>query len=295
MTLTQNRDLLTLTASPAVAPQLDLQIGCDRQGQSFVRRQYAAYPFRLSRCFRLDADQPRRAYLYLMNAAPGLFAGDALTLRVRLNDHSQLYLTDQAAMKVHRMPVAGSLAQLTQHISLGAETCLEYIPEPLILYAEAALQQRSHIVLHPTAQLVWSEIIVPGRLARQEWYDFRQYDSRLRVESPDGRRLFSDAMVLTGQTNPFKHQPLFAALPAIATLILVLPGVDLDPLTTRLSSFQPASDQRLEWGYSHLPNCPGLVIRAIADSASTLKAYSHFVRQQSRHLTHQPPLPEVPK
>lgn len=277
------------------SPQLALYIGCDRYFHSFVLHQYAAYPFRLSRCFRLDADHPQRAYLYLMNASPGLLANDRLELTVQLNDHTQLYLTDQAALKVHSMPTKGASAQVIHQIRIGQKACLEYVPEPVILYADAELNQRSHLILDPTGRLFWSEIILPGRLARQEWYHFRHYCNRLQVHAPDGTLLFTDAMVLTGQANPFKDQPLFSSLPAIANLITVLPEVDLTQLTARLSTFQTAPQHCLQAGHSTLPNCNGLLIRAIADSASTLKAYTHFVLAHIRQLTQQPPLPQVPK
>lgn len=289
MIIVKDRDSTTTTR-----PQLELRIGCDRSFQSFVSHQYAAYPFRLSRCFRLDADCPQRAYLYLMNASPGLLANDKIEVTVKLNDHTQLYLTDQAALKVHSMPTSGSSAQVIHRIHIGEKACLEYVPEPVILYADAEFNQRSHLTLHPTGQLFWSEIILPGRLARQERYKFRYYRSRLQVCHLDETPLFTDAMVLAGQTNSFQDRPLFAALPAIANLIAVLPDTDLSRLTALLSS-HPTPAQRLQAGHSRLPNCNGLLIRAIADSTGTLKAYIHFVLSQIRQLTQQSPLPEVPK
>ncbi|MEB3358468.1 MAG: urease accessory protein UreD [Synechococcales bacterium] len=286
----------TQVPHPSIAlPQVELDVRCDRHFQSFVSHQYAAYPFRLSRSFRLEAEHPGRLYLYLMNASPGLFAHDALEIRVCLQEQTQLYLTDQAAMKVHSMPLEGTFAQMAHHIHVGAGSHLEYVPEPIILYPDAEFHQRSHVTLDPTAHLFWSEIILPGRLARQEWYDFRLYRNRLQVYDLSDRLLFTDAMVLTGQENPFKHQPLFAALPAIANIIAILPDTDLAQLTTWLSSTDFAPQQSLQAGHSPLPNCNGVLIRAIADRASTLRAYIRMVLNYIRQLTHQSPLPEVPK
>lgn len=277
------------------SPQLTLTVGCDRNFQSFARHQYAAYPFRLSRCFRFDAEDPRRAYFYLMNASPGVLAQDNLALSIQLNAHSQLYFTDQSALKVHSMPIAGTSAQVTHQVVIRDQAYLEYVPEPIILFPDAELIQQAQVTLHPTARLFWSEMILPGRLARQECYDFRQYRSRLQVHAPDGTLLFCDAMVLTGQGNPFKQEPLFCALPAMGNVVTVLPGVDLDELTALLSTFEVGESQPLQASYSRLPNCNGLLIRAIAESTSNLKAYINFALRQVRQLTHQPPLPEVPK
>ncbi len=284
-----------ITVPKVSSPQLELIVGCDRNLQSFALHQYAAYPFRLSRCFRFDAEASQRAYFYLMNASPGLLANDRIEMKVKLNNHSQLYLTDQSALKVHSMPTPGSCAQVLQQIEVGKNACLEYVPEPIILYADAELTVRSHLTLHPTAQLFWSEMILPGRLARKEWYDFRHYRNRLQVSAPDGTLLFSDAMLLTGQGNPFTHQSLFCSLPVMANVVTVLPEIDLAKLMALLSTFQLVNPQQLQASYSTLPNCNGLLIRATADNTSNLKTYIHFVLNQIRQLTHQPLLPEVPK
>ncbi|XHX79033.1 MAG: hypothetical protein RBJ76_03610 [Stenomitos frigidus ULC029] len=75
----------------AVQNQLSVQIGLDQNHQSFGRRQYATYPFRLSRVLRLDPTDAHRTYLYVMNSSPGLLAGDRFQISIRLSDRTALY------------------------------------------------------------------------------------------------------------------------------------------------------------------------------------------------------------
>jgi len=125
---------------PVSPQQLTLEIGLDQFGRSFVYRQYATYPFRLSRPLRLDPTDANRAYLYIMNSSPGLLAGDRFQIGAKLRDRTSLYLTDQSASKVHLMPL-GQVARIRYDFEIGAGASLEFVPEPLILYRDANLEQ----------------------------------------------------------------------------------------------------------------------------------------------------------
>lgn len=278
----------------AVQNQLAIQIGLDRSHQSFVQRQYATYPFRLSRALRLDPTDAHRVYLYIMNSSPGLLAGDRFQINVRLSDRTALYLTDQSATKVHQMAVE-QRARVHYEVEVGAGSSLEYVPEPIILYRNANLKQTMRITLAPTGSFFLSDIIVPGRLARGECFHFRQYVNRLQVYTPAGDVVFTDAMQLKGQgTHHLATSPLFASRPILASMILVLPEVDLQALGRSLEQFAQAQTN-LTAASSLLPNCHGLLVRVMAASVSIAKAYIHYALTQMRHLNGQPGLPEVPK
>lgn len=274
--------------------QLDLQIGRNRAGRSFVRHQYATYPFRLSRALQLDPLDASRTYLYLMNASPGLLAGDTLQLQVWLDDQTSLYLTDQSATKVHTMPVdRAAHTSYTLHVGAGAN--LELVPEPLILYEDANLEQTMQVTLDPTGRLFLSEMVVPGRLARGECYQFRHYCSRLEVTTPAGVLVVADAMRLAGRANGFARQALFAPLPILANLIVVVPNLDLQQLSQALEDIAKARSPQLRLASSPLPNCHGLLVRAMADSVETMKATIRHVLNSTRRLSGQSALPEIPK
>jgi urease accessory protein len=274
---------------------LYLRIGHDQNGQSFVSRQYATHPFRLSQAFYLDSIRSGRAYLYQMNTSPGVMAGDDLRIGVDLANQTKLHLTDQSATKVHSMPIGGLPSQVSYDITIGENASLEFIPEPLILYADSRLTQTTRITLHPTGQLCWSEIILPGRLAHQEYYQFHSYRSRLRVSSPEGELLFGETMLLEGMNNPLKDSFLFADRSVLATVIVVLPEANLDDFIQRINSGTAGLSPQLLAGNSRLPNCNSLIIRLMSDRVTTLKAYIQTVVNCVREINHQSLFPNLPK
>jgi len=284
---------LTKLSSSVFDRQLTLELGLDRLGRSFVYRQYATYPFRLSRPLRLDPTDPHRTYLYIMNSSPGLLAGDRFQIGVKLRDRTSLYLTDQSATKVHQMPL-GQIARICYDLEISSGACLEFVPEPLILYRDANLEQTIQVAIAPTASLFLSEIMIPGRLARGEYFHFSQYFSRLKVSTTDGDLVFTDAMRLMGKAEHLTKNPTFTSQPILASIILVMPAGDLQSLDRDLDAFAQTQPE-LTAACSPLPNCNGLLVRAMSSNVPILKAYINYALTRMRYLNGQPPLPEIPK
>jgi urease accessory protein len=274
---------------------LELRLQCDRLGQTRVAHQYTTYPLRVSDIFRLDEVESDCAYLYLINTSPGLLAQDSLSLALNLEADTSMYFTDQAATKVHPMPKTETKATANWKITIGAGASLELVPEPVILFAEAAFEQTTQISLHPQAALFCSEILIPGRLARGEYYDFRYYHNCLEIYSHHGELWFRDAIRLVGKDNPFKQHNLFIAEPILANLIMIQPQTDLAKLKRKIANLTAADCQELIVASSLLPKNRGLLIRIMAFKTWRIKKYINYVLNCVRYLSDRPCLPYIPK
>ncbi|MEM8675841.1 MAG: urease accessory protein UreD [Cyanobacteria bacterium P01_G01_bin.67] len=274
---------------------LELKLKTNSSGQTICHHQYTTYPLRLSSVFRLEKVNSNRAYIYLINTSPGLLAGDELNLDLQLAAHTNLYLTDQAATKVHPMPKINTKAVVNYQILIAADASLELVPEPIILYKDSFLEQKTSIKLHSTAQLFFSEIILPGRLAKQEYYDFNYYLNRLRVTDLQDNLLFTDAWRLSGQANKFASNKLFTSLPILGNAIAVVPDIDLKLLTAKLEDNDLKLSQNLEVATTILPNCNGILIRALGNKTMELKSYFTHAINCIRTMTAQSSLPYIAK
>ena len=271
---------------------LELRLKCDRNSQTIVSHEYAAYPLSVSPVFRLDGDfDCHRAYLYVMCTSPGLLAGDEWNISLQLAANTSLYLTEQAATKVHSMPIEGTKATTNYDIEIGEGAALEFVPEPLILFADATLEQTINIKIHPTGRLCLSEIIMPGRLARGEYYQFHNYLNRLQVMSTSGELWFNDAMYLEGKLNPFTDSHLFASSPILGSLFVVLPDANLELLSASVEDLEAVNSLNMTVASSILPHGKGLVIRAIASGTQEMKSYFKYALNCVRSSSEQTPLP----
>lgn len=274
---------------------LELILGCNKLGQTVCQHQYTTYPLRLSPTFRLEGANSYQAYHYSINTSPGLLAGDELKLSLQLTPNTSLYLTDQAATKIHPMPKQGSKATVKYQIVVDAEASLELVPEPIILYADSVLEQEIVVNLHSTARLFLSEIILPGRLAKQEYYDFNCYFNRLQVSDLAGKLLFVDAVRLLGKNNQFKNNRMFSSSPIMGNAIAVLPDIDLELLSARLENLKLSDRNQIEVATTILPSNNGILIRATSHKTIVLKNYFAHTLNCIRAMTARSPLPYIAK
>ena len=274
---------------------LELRLKCDRHRQTVFAQQYTTSPLRLSQIFRLGGAESTRAYVYLMNSSPGLLASDRLNLSLELETNTELYLTDQAATKVHAMPQVQTQAATNWNISVDRGASLELVPEPVILFADSALKQTTHIQLHSQASLFWSEIIVPGRLARGESYAFRSYHNVLEINDHKGKLKFKDATYLEGKNNPWQHNNLFVAQPILANFVIVQPKLDLVLLSQKLENWTDKNSSKLVMATSVLPDDLGLLVRIMAAKTAPIKKYINYALNCMRQISDRPNLPYIPK
>ena len=274
---------------------LELKLKLNQSSQTICQHQYTHYPLRLSSIFRLEGATTNRAYLYQINTSPGLLANDTLNLSLYLTENTNLYLTDQAANKVHPMPEANAKARVTNQIVIENYASLEFIPEPTILYQDSALEQHTNIKLYPHARLFLPEIILPGRLARDEYYDFNYYFNRLKIVDTTEKILCIDAINLLGKDNPFKDNKLFTSMPIMGNAIAILPNVDLNLLIAQIESQLSANFHNIETAMTILPTENGIAIRALANKTNAIKNYFSLVLNCVRQITQQTNLPYIPK
>lgn len=274
---------------------LELKLYQSQSNQTICQHQYTTFPLRLSSLFRLEGADSNRGYVYLINTSPGLLAGDELNLSLKLAPNTSLYLTDQSATKVHPMPEIGKIAKVNYQILLDANASLELFPEPIILYTDSVLEQKTIIKLHPTAKLFLSEIILPGRLAKNEYYDFNYYFNRLQVTDLEAQILFTDAIKLLGKQNQFKHNKLFTSLPIIGNAIAILPDTDLTLLIPKLEGIKSVDGKNIEVAVTILPSNNGILIRALSQKTIELKKYFTSALNCIRAITNQSSVPYIAK
>lgn len=281
----------TLSQDAEVTSQLKVTLQLNNLGKTIVTNQYANFPLCLSRPFYLD--NQNRAYLYLGNTSPGLFPKDNLNFSLDLQENTKVYLTDRAATKVYPTPNFSDLAQVCYQFNLAAGAYLEFVPESLILYQDAALSQITKINLDSSSTLFLSEIILPGRLAKGEFYQFQAYYNRLQVYNLKRDLLFSDGMYLSGKNNNFKDNHLFTIYPVLGNAIAVLPQSLVKLLQTKLEKLELPTN--LLAASSLLPGDYGLLIRVNAQQTALVKRYFRTIINLIRDLTQDTALPYIPK
>jgi len=130
-------------AGPAPRPQLDLAFA-RRFDRTVLDRRLFRWPFALTRTFALDRAPAHMLTVIVQTSSGALHGEDDLRQRLHVGPNAAAHVTTQGASPVHR---ADPGATAREHVAIRVEdgAYLEYMPEPRILFPEAALAQTIEI------------------------------------------------------------------------------------------------------------------------------------------------------
>lgn len=147
-----------------------------RGGRTVIARNYAEPPFRIGRSFDVDG----AAYVILVCSGPGVFAGDALDLSIRVRPGARVILASQSALQVH--PSAASTPAVIRHrYVVEEEGDLQAHWDPVIPFAGARLDQRFELQIDEGSRVYWSDALMSGRVDRAETWAFDCVAHELRL------------------------------------------------------------------------------------------------------------------
>jgi urease accessory protein len=109
-------------------------------------------------------------------------------------------------------------------ITLHAGAVLEYLPEQIIPFAQAAFQQHMTVRLGSGACVMAMEIIAPGRLARGEAFAYRDYDSSVSIEATSGQVLLRERTRLQPGWHCLNGSGLFEGYNYLGTFYAIVEG-----------------------------------------------------------------------
>lgn len=144
-------------------------------GKTRLAHCHATAPLKIAKVFTNDD----AAGVCVMDASPGLLAGDDYALAWRLECGARVDVTTQGFTRAH--PASHHPSRLRQHISVAEGAWLDYHPEPLLLYRDAVLRNEIDIEVAAGGAVLFTEIVGAGRIARDEAFLFQSYESRLRA------------------------------------------------------------------------------------------------------------------
>ncbi|WP_225333233.1 urease accessory protein UreD [Halomicrobium urmianum] len=263
---------------------LELTFASNEGGTKLVR-DYATVPFHVSGTLGHDP-HPDASTVFVQSPTGGVAQGDRHDVDVAVREDAVAHVSTQSSTRVLTMERNYAAADAT--LSVGSGGHLDYVPEPTILHADARYYQNTTVELDRDATAVVADVVVPGRLARGERFEFERYLSRVRAEGPDGL-LFEDATHLTPAESDPRAPGVLGEYEVYGTLFVVDPdgdAVDSDAL------HDAVADREARAGATRLPNDAGVAVRALGDRAETVTDALHAAWDRARRELIDAPAPE---
>lgn len=228
-------------AMPGAPQRVSLAFARDPSGRTFIAQQYAGYPYHICRPFHYADDPAGMATVYLQSCSGGIFQGDCLKASILVQAGAAAHITSQASTIVHSMERGG--ASQVAAIEAEAQTFVEYLPDPLILFPNARVETELSVCAHETATVIVGDAFLTHDPAGGAGA-FESLTSTLAIWNSAGQRLALDRFVVrgdefrqarTGVNGPYRahgtlvalqrRRPVAAVVESLRRAVMDLPGV----------------------------------------------------------------------
>ena len=248
----------------------EIEFGRAPDGRTFVKRQFASYPFHVCRPHSFAGDPEGMVTLYLQSLSGGIYEDERLSLAIAAEPGTRAHVTSQASTIVHSMETgqAGLVVSLDAHEG----SLVEYLPDPLILFPGARLSSTLKVRRHATATVICADAFLAHDPEGGERI-FDCLDSRLEVEDSAGQLLARDRFLLTGE----RHRQRTARKShhnALATVFVLTGSDDPVPILGAVRGALAALPEAYA-GASLLPNHCGLWARILTPDGASLRTAMH--------------------
>jgi urease accessory protein len=249
-----------------------LRLGFEHRGnQTILADLERRSPYMVQRPLYCDAEMPGLAWVFLITTTGCLLQGDRLALDITLGPRAQAHVTTQSATKIHSMEA--NYAAQTQSISLADDAYLEFLPAPVIPHRQARFASDTRICIAPSATLLYSEIVQPGRKHHRpdECFGASVMSMAMSVARPDGSNLFTEKLLIEPQRYAMRQTGVMDSFDVFANVILCTPKDKADRVYERLEADVDLA-RGVAFGACRLPNDAGLIYKILGRETAQVKA-----------------------
>ena len=273
------REMQQYSATPrmgvgAVGKRGYISLGFERDGDRTILRHWERRaPLIVQRALYCDPYWKALPYVYIVSSGGPNVDGDRYEQHFTLSRDAFAHITTGAATKIAQM--RHNHSALRQYITLDEGAYMEYLPEPIIPHRGSRFYSHTHIIIAPTATLLYAEIYLCGRRWSGERFDYDILSVGVQAERSDGQRLFRDKFIVRPHTQNPSVVGVMGEYEVLANVMVLTPK----PMAERIySQCEPRFDETLVAGITSLPNECGLIYRVMGYDSQSVK---HAVREFS--------------
>ncbi len=246
---------------------LQLEMKNDSQKQkTVITKQKTQVPLYVQKALHYDLDYPSMAHLFILSPSGGILQGDRYRMDVELNNNALSHITTQGATRIYKME--SNYATHLVSLKLSNNSYLEFIPEQIIPYKNSRFYQKTLLDIDDSSTAVYSETIVPGRIAMGEMFDFDVCYLKTSGVINDKTR-FRDASLLLPKEQKTQSLAIFDEK-TILTSVYLLTQKPIKQINIMINEML-SNIGEIHGGSSILPNNSGLGIRILGNSSEEQK------------------------
>jgi urease accessory protein len=249
-------------------------------GRTVIREKFSKVPLVVLKSMYLEESLPSMAYIYIMSPSGGILQGDRYRMDMILKNRALLHVTTQGATRIYRMNK--NYATQMINIYVDKDCYAEYIPDQIIPYRDSRFYQKVNLHVHDHGTLVYSEIIVPGRVARGESFQYDICYMKTIARNQHGNIRFIDNIVLEPKRNDLKVIGILDGYEVIGSIYILTRTEYINTISEEIIT--KLRHLNVMGGVSILPNDSGLIVRLLGNIADELRSFAYEVVRIVRRI-----------
>jgi urease accessory protein len=238
------------------------------RGKTVVKEQYSKIPLFTQRALYLEESLPSMAYIYIMSPSGGILQGDRYRMDIVLKNKACAHITTQGATRVYRME--RNYATQIVNVVVDEGCYLEFVPDQIIPFRDSRFYQTVNLKVHENGTMIYSEMIVPGRVASGESFQYDICYMKALAKNQEDTLRFIDIAILEPKKRNLKTLGILGTFDVVGSTY-ILTKTDYvkelkDEINSGLQKFTHFSG-----GASILPYNSGVIVRMLGNVASDLR------------------------
>ena len=264
---------------------LKLTLGFDSQrNKTIITEQLSRVPLYVQKALYYDETIPSMAHVFVLSPSGGVLQGDRYRTDIELKNGAMSHITTQGATRIYKMN--SNYATQMINLNVGKNCYLEFLPEQLIPYKNSRYYQKATFKVDDSATLVYSETIVPGRVAMGELFDYDVCCLKTLCYDDKQEMKFHDNCILEPKKQTMNSLGIFGNRTVLSMMYVVTKKECVEELYEIINQIFKDNDEIIG-GASILPNNSGLSVRILSNSSEvnkiTVYNIAQIIRKQIIH------------
>ena len=252
-----------------------------QRSKTIVTEQRTQVPLYVQKALHYDETVPSMAHVFILSPSGGVLQGDRYRTDIELKNRAISPITTQGATRIYKMN--SNFATQMINLKVGKDCYLEFLPEQLIPYKSSRYYQKTTFTVDDSATLVYSETIVPGRVAMGELFNYDICYLRTLCYNDKNEIKFHDNSILEPKNQTMNTLGMFGNKTVLSTMFVVTKKENIEELYKTINQVFKDNDE-VVGGASILPNDSGLSVRILSNSSednkTTVYNISQIIRRQ---------------
>jgi urease accessory protein len=240
----------------------------DERKKTIIKEKFCRVPLYVQRALYLEESIPSMAYIYIISPSGGILQGDRYRIDITLKKNSYAHITTQSATRVYKME--RDFATQMVNIVVDDGCYFEYIPEQVIPFRNSRFYQVVDLNVHENSTMVYSEMIVPGRVASGEVFEYDICYVKTVAKDNFDKLRFTDTFKLEPKKEDLRSFGIMENLDTVSSLYILTKREYVKDIKNEINSIFK-NIVIVRGGASVLPDNRGIIVRILGNTASEVR------------------------